>query len=87
MSLGTQYDITFEARSLLEDPDPGSGMVAKVIESHLEGDGRRIFTTRELLEEMRQPYCYSQLQNSAGRSEYIDLLEEDMDLWLYVGQV
>jgi hypothetical protein len=86
MDLETRYRSKWRDRDV-GDPEPASETVYEVILSHLEGAGRKVFTTRELQDEMRQPYSFEQLHASLELGEEVEMLEHDMNLWLYADQI
>lgn len=82
MELETRYQTRWRDRNISE-PEPASETIYSVIRSHLEGSGRKVFTTRELKQEMRPPYSFEQLHQSLELGDEVELLERDMNLWLY----
>ncbi|MFB6190023.1 MAG: hypothetical protein ABEJ91_00445 [Candidatus Nanohaloarchaea archaeon] len=86
MELENRYQSSWRNREVGE-AEPASEAIYRVILSHLNGSGRTVFSTRELRDEMPQPYSFEQVHASLELGGEVEMLEEDTNLWLYTGQV
>jgi hypothetical protein len=61
------------------------------VEPVTSGDGREVFSVSEVRDELWPPYSYREvkdaLEYASGELEIYELVEEDMDLFMYTGLV
>lgn len=66
-------------------------MSSRTLSNLSHRDGREVFSVSEVRDELRPPYSYREvkdaLEYASGELEIYELVEEDMDLFMYTGLV
>jgi hypothetical protein len=66
-------------------------MSSRTLSNLSHQDGREVFSVSEVRDELRPPYSYREvkdaLEYASGELEIYELVEEDMDLFMYTGLV